>query len=99
MKRKMKMGITFLTILLTVTACRKSTYNSPSPVTVKEVELRNDATLGNVLTDKDGRTLYYSANDAAGTNTCVGGCAVLWPIFNSDNLSPDKLGTGLDVND
>ena len=63
------------------------------------VQLRTDATLGSVLTDGSGHTLYYFANDAAGENSCTGGCETLWPVFNIDNISSTKVGSGLDVND
>jgi predicted lipoprotein with Yx(FWY)xxD motif len=39
------------------------------------------ATLGNILTDGNGMTLYVYKNDSAGQSTCTGGCAQTWPPF------------------
>lgn len=32
-----------------------------------------------ILTDAQGRTLYYLTTDTATTSTCTGGCAATWP--------------------
>ncbi len=85
-------------LLLTSVACSKDNQDESSDA-VKEVQLRNDANLGNILTDKEGRTLYYFANDATASNNCTGGCEPIWPVFNVDNLSSEKLGTGLELSD
>jgi predicted lipoprotein with Yx(FWY)xxD motif len=41
--------------------------------------------LGDVLVNGDGRTLYAFTDDAAGTSTCNGACAALWPHVSADN--------------
>jgi predicted lipoprotein with Yx(FWY)xxD motif len=45
--------------------------------------------LGTVLTDSQGRTLYFFASDipGSGQSTCYGGCAKFWPVFY--NAAPD----------
>ena len=45
-----------------------------------EVRLR-PTTLGQVLTDESGRTLYAYAPDGTGAPTCTGSCAVAWPPY------------------
>jgi predicted lipoprotein with Yx(FWY)xxD motif len=35
--------------------------------------------LGNVLVDRQGRTLYLFARDSGTTSACAGACAVNWP--------------------
>lgn len=82
-----------LSMMAALFACKK---DDKEPV--KEVQLRTDATLGSILIDKDGRTLYFFANDAAGANSCTGGCEVLWPVFNAA-LTADNLGAGLIFSD
>ena len=47
-----------------------------SPTTAVKV---SSSSLGNVLVNADGRTLYGFTNDANGTSTCVGSCAQNWP--------------------
>lgn len=66
---------------------------------VYSVKLQNSTTLGSYLTDKDGRTLYYFANDSVTVNTCVGGCANVWPVFSTTNISASNLSAGLAVAD
>lgn len=104
MKTRLRISLTLaaFSIIVLQTACSKSSsYNStptPQPA-VQEIKLQSSATLGNYLVDKDGRTLYFFANDADGKNHCTGGCEAVWPIFNVDNINSDKLGTGLNSSD
>jgi Uncharacterized protein conserved in bacteria len=50
-----------------------------APDTIKKA----DTSFGAVLTDGQGKTLYYFANDqrASGASSCNGQCAVMWPVF------------------
>lgn len=74
--------------------------NTPPTVEVKkEISLSTSATLGTYLSDKDGRSLYFFATDANGQASCTGGCEAVWPAFNVDNLTADKLGAGLTLSD
>lgn len=76
----------------------KNTEMAPEAPTVLMAE---DEEFGNILTDAEGRTLYFFANDVKGTNNCSGGCPDFWPIFNAgevileegSNLNPDDFGT------
>jgi predicted lipoprotein with Yx(FWY)xxD motif len=73
-----------------VTDCTKSDTVDPY-----EVKLATSSTLGSYLTDKNGNTLYFFAQDANGLNNCTGGCTTAWPIFTQATLTTDKLGDGL----
>jgi len=74
--------------------------NTPPTVEVKkEISLSTSATLGTYLSDKDGRSLYFFATDANGQASCTGGCEAVWPAYNVDNLTADKLGAGLTLSD
>jgi predicted lipoprotein with Yx(FWY)xxD motif len=43
-----------------------------------------NGTLGNYLTDEDGRTLYVFVNDTSTSSNCNGACASLWiPLIGS----------------
>lgn len=89
-----------LSFLLTsaLLACKKDQKQAPQPQPV--VQLSTHATLGSYLSDKDGNTLYYFANDPNGTSTCSGGCLAVWPIFYAgDNFTAGLLPTGLDFAD
>jgi predicted lipoprotein with Yx(FWY)xxD motif len=79
-----------------------SDNDSGTPPTVevkKDISLSTSATLGSYLSDKDGRSLYFFATDANGQASCTGGCEAVWPAFNVDNLTADKLGSGLTLSD
>ncbi len=52
--------------------------------------------LGSVLTDGAGKTLYFFAPDVAGNATCSGGCRTTWPIFYKETPT---LGTNLKASD
>ncbi len=45
------------------------------------------ATIGKHLVDKDGKTLYYFANDVNGASSCTGGCLTNWQVFNADSTT------------
>lgn len=46
--------------------------------------------LGDVLTDDAGMTLYIFTNDSEGTSVCNDGCAAKWPpFFASDGAADD----------
>lgn len=70
-----------------------------TPPRTYAVQLQTHPTLGSYLTDKDGRTLYYFANDSATVNTCAGGCALRWPVFNAQGMAAADIGAGLSFAD
>lgn len=79
-------------IAMVFTACKKNSSDEPTTPPVnnnKGIQLATDAKFGSVLTDKDGKTLYFFSSDAAGTPTCTGGCEVIWPLYYSADASTD----------
>jgi predicted lipoprotein with Yx(FWY)xxD motif len=55
--------------------------------------------LGDVLVDRQGRTLYLFARDSGTTSTCTGACAVNWPPLRvrgnqlvGSGAKPSKVG-------
>lgn len=78
------------------TGCTKS-RSTPEPALT--VQLHNSASLGTYLTDIDGRTLYYFANDATKASSCAGGCAAVWPPYNAGALTADLIDPSLDIAD
>jgi predicted lipoprotein with Yx(FWY)xxD motif len=64
------------------------------------VGLENDSSLGKVLVDSRGRTLYLFKKDTGSKSTCTGACASGWPPLVSSSkpvagpgLTAAKLGT------
>ncbi len=60
------------------TATRTADATTPAPAAGPALATR-DTTLGTVLTDGDGYTLYTFDEDTAAEITCVGQCAEIWP--------------------
>ncbi|MEO8535474.1 MAG: hypothetical protein ABI441_17085 [Flavobacterium sp.] len=88
------------TFFLSCSSDKDSDSNNVTPPESKtEIGLSTSATLGSYLSDKNGRSLYFFATDANGQASCTGGCEALWPAFTVDNLTADKLGTGLTLTD
>ncbi|MEL7145711.1 MAG: hypothetical protein AAFO69_05050 [Bacteroidota bacterium] len=69
---------------------------TPSAVNIGDVSISQDATLGNILTDGNGVTLYFFSRDTDGESACSGGCLDAWPIFYAEEL---VVGTGLSADD
>ncbi|WP_266368875.1 hypothetical protein [Tellurirhabdus rosea] len=59
--------------------------------------LVSQTTLGNVLTDESGRTLYFFANDTDGNSACTGNCLTNWPVFYRETMP--NLATSLNAAD
>ncbi len=64
------------------------------------VGLESDGTLGKILVDSRGRTLYLFKRDASGKSACDSACAAAWPPLRADGkpvagrgLTPARLGT------
>ncbi|HEY7331578.1 MAG TPA: hypothetical protein VH859_01320 [Candidatus Limnocylindria bacterium] len=51
--------------------------------------------LGEILTDAEGNTIYYFANDSEDTSTCAGDCLANWPPVPAEG-SP-TAGDGVDA--
>lgn len=75
--------------LFFTTGCKKKNTTTDPIIEKKGIQLATDAKFGSVLTDKDGKMLYYFSNDATGTSTCLGGCETVWPIYYSADASTD----------
>jgi predicted lipoprotein with Yx(FWY)xxD motif len=52
------------------------------------------SSLGPILTDQNGRTLYAFTNDKNGTSSCTGQCIATWPALISKQ--PATAGAGTD---
>ncbi|MFD9128476.1 hypothetical protein [Kitasatospora sp. NPDC059571] len=59
-----------------------------------EVSLADDAGLGPILVDKQGRTLYLFDGDASTSSTCYADCAAAWPPLTTAGFP--VAGSGVD---
>ncbi|MFD1143970.1 hypothetical protein ACFQ4C_22790 [Larkinella insperata] len=77
-------------------SCDKGSDDTPTPPE-PAINLTNTS-LGNVMTDETGRTLYFFSNDydSTGASTCTGNCLTNWPVFYREN---PKLASGLTASD
>jgi predicted lipoprotein with Yx(FWY)xxD motif len=48
------------------------------------VEVANNGSLGTILDDTDGRTLYLFARDSGTKSACTAACASLWPPLRAN---------------
>jgi predicted lipoprotein with Yx(FWY)xxD motif len=63
----------------------------------KKVMLTHNSKYGNIITDGNGKSLYFFTKDKdTSTSVCNGGCATIWPVFIGDSL---VIGPGLDAED
>ena len=64
------------------------------PDTPKAINLKlvNNSTFGNIITDGEGKSLYFFSKDTKATSECNGDCEAIWPIFYTKELN---LGEGL----
>lgn len=65
-------------------------------VNIGKVTLNTNSTLGDILVDGNGKTLYFFTKDVNGQSACTGGCLTDWPVYYAPNLVP---GTGIDAAD
>jgi predicted lipoprotein with Yx(FWY)xxD motif len=86
---------------LAISACGSSgSTKATTPVPPKTtsggsatVGLESDDTLGKVLVDSRGRTLYLFQKDSSGRSACTGACAAAWPPLRANG--PLRPGPGL----
>ncbi|HEX5168217.1 MAG TPA: hypothetical protein VFW11_03530 [Cyclobacteriaceae bacterium] len=72
---------------------RCSDDNSVNP---GHVTFQTNSTLGDILVDGKGKTLYIFSKDVAGQSQCTGGCLTQWPVYFAEDITP---GAGIDAAD
>jgi predicted lipoprotein with Yx(FWY)xxD motif len=86
--------MSFLAMLL-VTACSKSDgepdlppdANPPLNGAKVALKISDNPGFGNILTDANGKALYFFAADAKGTSECTGSCETVWPVFYAEDAT------------
>jgi predicted lipoprotein with Yx(FWY)xxD motif len=59
------------------------------------VQAANNPSLGKILVNSAGDTLYVFKNDSPGQSTCTGSCAKLWPPLTIPKDAHPSAGTGV----
>lgn len=92
-------GSVLLLVVLLSSGCSADKDGDIDQEPTFAVKLASSTTLGNYLTDKDCRTLYYFSNDSVTVNTCTSAtCMATWPKFFA-GISSETLGDGLEQSD
>jgi predicted lipoprotein with Yx(FWY)xxD motif len=107
--RTMLAGVAVIPLIaLAVAGCGGDDDGNPVTATVPKTSGGNGATigvassssLGKILVDSQGRTVYLFEKDTGTTSTCSGECAVDWPPVTSkgkptvgSGLTASKIGT------
>jgi|SoimicmetaTmtLAA_FD_contig_91_5005_length_893_multi_2_in_0_out_0_2 predicted lipoprotein with Yx(FWY)xxD motif len=95
-------------LVLAMAACSKTSSSTvaggggSSSTSATTVQLGTSATLGQVLTNSSGRTLYLFEQDSGTTSACTGTCASTWPALTvtgqptaASGLTASMLGTAM----
>lgn len=97
-----------LTVIVLLSACSKNNDSKPNgqdpygnppvnPPATSSLALGTSATFGSILTDANGKSLYFFAIDANGTSGCTGGCAIAWmPYYAGNETAPTGI-TATDI--
>jgi predicted lipoprotein with Yx(FWY)xxD motif len=88
-------GDTEPTTIPTTPAPTQSTPASTPTQTASGTVNVASSSLGSILVDAQGRTLYLFMNDTAGKSNCSGGCATNWPPLEATGAPTG--GTGVDA--
>jgi predicted lipoprotein with Yx(FWY)xxD motif len=70
---------------------------SSSPASMAAEIALADSSLGQIIVDGEGKTLYMFDPDTAGSPTCYDDCATAWPPLLADDAASVTAGTGLDA--
>src|SRR5512142_2661978 len=78
------------TPIIPITGKDTATPGAPSTV-----DLGQNISLGSILVDGRGMTLYLYTMDGNNTSTCYGSCAAIWPPFLTDGTP--TAGSGVNA--
>lgn len=95
LKNRLILGF-FTITLFTITSCNDNDDTIYEIEETINIALSTDATLGNILVDANGNSLYFFSKDTKVTSNCNDGCLDNWPAFYVENI---EVGSGLDAND
>ncbi len=84
--KKFSLMVFTLALCLGFVSCSQD--DDDNPITANpDIQLVQHATLGSILADETGLTLYFFSEDVTGESACTGGCLANWPVFYVANPS------------
>ena len=88
----------FLLLLSSITFFQSCNDNNDdyTPEPENAVKLSDNGDFGKILTNSDGKSLYFFSKDTKDTSECLDGCLNIWPVFYVENITADN---GLEVAD
>ncbi|WP_299061831.1 hypothetical protein [uncultured Polaribacter sp.] len=96
LKNKLILGF-FAITLLTIASCNDNNDDiDNSIVDTTTIKLSSDASLGDILVDANGNSLYFFSKDTKVSSNCNDGCLANWPVFYVENI---EVGNGLNSSD
>jgi predicted lipoprotein with Yx(FWY)xxD motif len=88
-------GSTASTPTTAPTTAPTPTPTTASAFTVQTVQATVNGKATTILTDAQGRTLYYFTPDTASKTVCTGGCALTWPPLLFTGTGKPTVSTAL----
>nr|WP_288811048.1 hypothetical protein [uncultured Sphingobacterium sp.] len=87
---KKQVTAAFIAMISLFSACSKNDSDGPDVENKnKGVQITANSQFGSILTDENGKTLYFFSNDTKGSSTCSGNCLATWPVYYSSEASTD----------
>ncbi|OOG17862.1 hypothetical protein BWD42_11190 [Sphingobacterium sp. CZ-UAM] len=87
-KKNVKTALMAFVMLALFISCSKDDDKAPEDKK-KGIQIASTVQFGAILTDANGRTLYFFSNDTKGASTCTGNCLATWPIYHNNETSSD----------
>ena len=85
-------ALALLAVVVAIAGCGGSSSNANANTSGPTVNVRSTS-LGKILVDSKGRTLYLFEKDTGPKSTCSGACASAWPPFRTSGKP--KAGSGV----
>jgi len=77
--KRLLIPIVFAAFVLPTAGLALAMHAKPAATTHVQVKVAKNATLGKILVNRKGFTLYHLIKENTGTIHCTGGCLGLWP--------------------
>lgn len=88
-KKHVKAALIGLLLVAFFSSCSKN-ESGDIPNKTTGIQITSHTQFGQILTDADGKALYFFSNDTKATSTCTGNCLTAWPVYYSKEASSDS---------